>query len=133
MTGSNEMLCLFHAQIDERDDTINIDVPEHEVRFGELEVGEYYRIAVYHKEAPRPSQNRSPDRSPRDGQSPPVEVGETVEVEIEDVGEQGDGIARIGPGYIVFVPETEIADRVTVEITEVKQNFAFASVIEGPY
>jgi predicted RNA-binding protein with TRAM domain len=64
---------------------------------------------------------------------PPVEKGETVEVEVEDIGEQGDGIARIGPGYIVFVPGADIGDRITVEINQVRENFAFGEVVEGPY
>ena len=131
MTESHDMLCLFHAQLDEHDDdAFRIDIPEREVTVGELEPGETYRIGVYRVER---TSTRSPSRSRREAQEPPVEVGETVEVEIEDVGDQGDGLARIGPGFIVFVPETEIADRVTVEITEVKQNFAFADVVDGPY
>ena len=61
----------------------------------------------------------------------PVGAGDRIEVDVVDVGDQGDGIARIGPGYVVFVPETTVGDRVTVEITEARDNFAFGTVREG--
>lgn len=60
---------------------------------------------------------------------PPVEEGETLDVEVEDLGDKGDGIARIGPGYVVFIPDTDVGDRVTVEITQARENFAFAEVV----
>jgi len=34
---------------------------------------------------------------------PPVEAGETRTVEIEDVGDQGDGITRVERGFVVIV------------------------------
>ena len=55
---------------------------------------------------------------------PPVEPGEIRYVEIEDIGKQGDGIARVERGYVIIVPGTEIGERVKIEVTEVKSNFA---------
>ena len=85
-------------------------------------MGNSYRIGIIETEASRTTAH-TPDT--------PVSEGEHVVVDIEDIGTQGDGIARIGPGYIVFVPDTEIGDRVTVQIGEVKSNFAFAEVVDA--
>ncbi|WP_328766624.1 TRAM domain-containing protein [Haloarcula nitratireducens] len=63
-------------------------------------------------------------------QGPPVEEGETRRVEIEDIGEQGDGVARVERGYVVIVPDTELGERVAVEIQTVTENVAFAEVTE---
>jgi predicted RNA-binding protein with TRAM domain len=59
-----------------------------------------------------------------------VDEGETREVEIEDIGEQGDGITRVERGFVVIVPDTEQGERATVEITDVRENVAFAEVVE---
>lgn len=59
----------------------------------------------------------------------PISVGEVLEVEIEGVGEEGDGIAKLD-GYTVFVPDTEVGDRVTVEVTDIKARFGFAELVE---
>jgi predicted RNA-binding protein with TRAM domain len=61
---------------------------------------------------------------------PPVEEGETREVEIEDLGEQGDGITRVERGFVVIVPDTKESERVNIEITDVRQNVAFAEIVE---
>ena len=61
---------------------------------------------------------------------PPVDEGEVREVEIESIGDQGDGIARVERGFVVIVPETEEGDRVTVEVTNVRENVAFAEVVD---
>jgi predicted RNA-binding protein with TRAM domain len=44
--------------------------------------------------------------------------------------EQGDGIARVERGYVIIVPDTELNDRVTVKITEVRENLAFGEVVQ---
>ena len=138
------LLTVFSAEIERRNGRPIVELPERELRVGELEVGESYRIAVLPQPETKtnstrpPSSSRPPaERSHRsrgrrqEATEPPVEEGERCEVEIEDVGEQGDGIARVGPGYVVFVPDTAIGDRVTVEITQAQDNFAFAEVVEG--
>ena len=61
-------------------------------------------------------------------QSPPVESGDTREVTIESLGDQGDGIAKIDRGYVVIVPGTRPDDEVTVEIENARENVAFARV-----
>jgi predicted RNA-binding protein with TRAM domain len=50
-------------------------------------------------------------------------------VTIETLGDKGDGIAKIERGYVIIVPDAELGDEVTVEITSVRDNVSFASVI----
>lgn len=131
----DDVLALYSAELERTGGRPTISVPERELDVGDLDVGERYRIAVIPaRETTSDAEDatdrsRSPRRNAPSGQ-PPVEEGEVREVEIEDVGDQGDGIARIGPGYVVFVPETTVGDRVTVEITEARENFAFGSVVQ---
>ncbi len=67
------------------------------------------------------------------GLSLSVEEGEIRYVEIEDIGKQGDGIARVERGYVIIVPGAEMGERVKVEISEVKSNFAVGEVIEEEF
>lgn len=134
MALPDDTICLFHASVEDEGGTYRLEVPAREVDLGGVEAGRSYRVALL----PSVARTGSAEGAARGGggsggRGPPVEEGETVEVEIEDIGEQGDGIARIGPGYIVFVSETDVGDRVTVEVTQVRENFAFGEVIEGPY
>ena len=59
----------------------------------------------------------------------PVREGDELEVEIVDVGSEGDGIASVD-GYRLFVPDTELGDVVDVRIDDVKPNFGFAEPLE---
>ena len=60
---------------------------------------------------------------------PPVSVGDIRTVKIEAVGSGGDGIAKIS-GYVVFVPNTNVNDEVTIRITKVLRKYAFAEKVE---
>ena len=62
------------------------------------------------------------------GVSPPVEEGETYEVKIEDIGKEGDGVAKIDD-FVIFVPETDVGDEVEIEITRVLRTLAFGEVV----
>lgn len=84
---------------------------------------------------PDDGRNAEPDDEPkqtpnRDASGPPVTEGEIREVDIDDIGEQGDGITRVERGFVVIVPETEQGERVTIEITDVQPNVAFGEVKE---
>ena len=59
----------------------------------------------------------------------PVKVGETYEVNINAVGEKGDGIARV-KGFVLFVPGVKKGDYVKVRITKVLAKVGFAEVAE---
>ncbi|MDY6770049.1 MAG: TRAM domain-containing protein [Candidatus Nanohaloarchaea archaeon] len=64
-----------------------------------------------------------------DDDEKPVAEGETYEVEIEDLGSKGDGIARVD-NFVVFVPDTEVGERVEIEIDSVGRKFAFGEVVD---
>jgi len=53
----------------------------------------------------------------------PVAVGDEVDVTIESVGGQGDGIAKVS-GFVVFVKGAKKGDRVRIRITDVKRTYA---------
>ena len=99
---------------------------------GSLEGGRTYRVALLPSTADE-STALEADAEPRQEtgtQDPPVEEGETRTVEIEDLGDKGDGITRVERGFVVIVPDTEQGERVTVEVTDVRENVAFAEVTE---
>ena len=60
--------------------------------------------------------------------SPPVKVGDELDVAIEAVGEKGDGIAK-KDGFVWFVPNTKEGDNVKVRVTRVLRKVGFAEVI----
>jgi 23S rRNA (uridine2552-2'-O)-methyltransferase len=59
----------------------------------------------------------------------PVREGDRLEIDIEDVGSEGDGIGKV-EGYTLFVPGTEPGETVEIEVTDVKPRFGFAERIE---
>ena len=59
----------------------------------------------------------------------PVSEGDIVDVDVEDLGSKGDGIARV-EGFVVFVPGAEVDTTYEVEITSVGNKFAFAENVE---
>jgi len=63
------------------------------------------------------------------GVSPPVEEGETYEVKIEDIGKEGDGVAKIDD-FVIFVPDTDVGDEVEIKITRVLRTLAFGEVTD---
>jgi predicted RNA-binding protein with TRAM domain len=64
----------------------------------------------------------------RMGFSSPIDVGETYDVTIEDVGREGDGITRV-EGFVVFVPNTKKGDSVKIRVTKVSRRVGFAEVV----
>ena len=135
MEISDKLLCLFNAEVTETEDTYTVEVPRREIDTGSIEPGETYRVALVSREPVESdsggSRSRSGSRSgPPSEPQPPVEVGEMRYVEVEDIGKQGDGIARVERGYVIIVPGAEIGERVKVEVTEVKSNFAVGEIID---
>ncbi|MDZ7700985.1 MAG: 23S rRNA (uridine(2552)-2'-O)-methyltransferase [Halobacteriales archaeon] len=59
----------------------------------------------------------------------PVRAGDEVEVTVEAVGDEGDGIAKVD-GFTLFVPGTEAGDELTVRVTDVKPRFGFAERLD---
>ncbi|WP_128906761.1 TRAM domain-containing protein [Halorubrum amylolyticum] len=136
MEISESLLTLYSATVEQRDGKSSISVPTREIEKGNLEAGETYRVALL----PTPSSASTtteppepqPEASTESNQSPtpPVTAGDRREVEIENIGDQGDGIAKIDRGYVVIVPDTDVGDRVTVEIEDAQANVGFATVVD---
>ena len=59
----------------------------------------------------------------------PVRAGDELTVEIEDVGSEGDGIAKV-EGFTLFVDGATEGEAVRVRVTDVKPRFGFAERIE---
>ena len=139
MEISDKLLCLFSADVTIEDDKYVVEVPRREIETGSVEPGETYRVALISDDSDSSEQSESQSSSestssgaPSEPQ-PPVEEGEVRYVEVEDIGKQGDGIARVERGYVIIVPDAEIGERVKVEITEVKSNFAVGEIIEEDF
>ena len=129
MEISDQLQCLFSAKVEETEDSYTIEIPKQEVQLGTLTAGDTYRIAVLSREATEepPSDRTDTTESPAE---PPVSEGETRTVEIEDVGDQGDGLTRVERGFVVIVPETDVGERVRIEISDVRDTVAFGEVVE---
>lgn len=133
---SDKLLCLFSTDISTEDDRYLIEIPKQEIETGDVDPDTVYRVAIISRQNDDSDKTEGPSRNsisrPTEPQ-PPVEIGETRYVEIEDIGKQGDGIARVERGYVIIVPDAEVGERVKVEITEVKSNFAVGEVIEDTF
>jgi len=142
---SDELLCLFNAEVTVKDDEYVVEVPKSEIETGSVDPGDIYRVALIERHGDGGTSDGSTTTSSSSSSSsaastgtssepqPPVEAGEIRYVEIEDIGKQGDGIARVERGYVIIVPDAEIGERVKVEVTEVKSNFAVGEIIDEEY
>lgn len=74
----------------------------------------------------RSSGNRGGGRF--DSPTPPVKVGDELDVTIEAVGEKGDGIAKKN-GFVIFVPNTKEGQNARIRLTKVLRKVGFGEVI----
>jgi predicted RNA-binding protein with TRAM domain len=132
MIDTDRLLCLYSAEITREDGVATIEIPERELDVGALDEGATYRVGLFETgDTESPIQSKSNAADPNQARNePPVTEGEVIDVEIEDMGEEGDGIARVGPGYVIFVPDTTIGERVAIELTSVRENVAFGTVVD---
>ncbi|SDQ53372.1 TRAM domain-containing protein [Natronobacterium texcoconense] len=136
MEISEKLLCLFSTEVSAEEDRYVIEVPRQEVETGDIDPEEVYRVALISRDEATDTDGESASTQPQSAPSepqPPVDVGETRYVEIEDIGKQGDGIARVERGYVIIVPGADVGDRVKIEVTEVKSNFAVGEIIEETF
>lgn len=59
-----------------------------------------------------------------------VKKDDIVELTIDDIGAEGNGVGRIDGEYVVFVPKTVPGDKVRVKIKKKKKKFAESSLLE---
>ena len=130
MQISDNLLCLFNATIETSEDGLyHVTIPQREIEQGSLDPEAIYRIGVI-ASADDVVEHPPPGITGPQEPQPPVEVGEVRYVDIEDIGKQGDGIARVERGYVIIVPGAEMGDQVKIEISDVKSNFAVGEIID---
>lgn len=132
MEISDDLLCLFTSEIEDHGDSYTIEVPAYEVDLGTVESEETYRVALLSSDAGESTRSEQEQAQKRDTgtPTPPVTEGEIRELEIEDIGEQGDGIARVERGYVVIVADANKGDQVSARVTDVRENVAFAEIVD---
>ncbi|MEF8783715.1 MAG: TRAM domain-containing protein [Haloarculaceae archaeon] len=132
-----QLRCLYSATVEERADSYVVTVPTREVERGDIQPGEVLRVALLSAPTTGTTAESNTDREPHSSANrepavpePPVEEGDQRTVEIDSLGDQGDGITRVDQGFVVIVPETDPGERVIVEITDVQETVAFADVVK---
>lgn len=127
----NSLLSYFSANIKKQGDTYIIEVPEHEIDNGSLELDSQHKVAVFGSEEEQENQSVTPsEQELTSGMTPPVREGETRTVEIIDKGSEGDGITRINEGYVLIVPDGAVGETLEVEVVSVNPNFAIGEKIK---
>ena len=137
-----QLACLYTAELTETEDSYTFTVPATEVEEGSVTPGETIRVAVLADNDVGDGSD-SPDDTTEETAStarsetstasqpePPVSEDETRVVEIQDVGDQGDGITRVERGFVVIIPETDEGETVEIRIETVRPNVAFGTVID---
>lgn len=148
----SELQALFTGNIDKDTESgeYNLSIPEVEVEQGLLDTDEPYQIAVLnHGDDTQPDtstasspiqQHSSTDTSSpasnshrsqsRNGSEPPIEEGETLSnVTIESLGDEGDGVATVGDGFVLIVENVEVGDTVDVHVNTVMPTVAFGTPV----
>jgi len=72
---------------------------------------------------------RGPQQNPKTELELPVQVGQTVEVEITGLNHEGAGVGRI-EGYTLFVKGALAGERVRACVDHVKKSYGFATLVE---
>jgi predicted RNA-binding protein with TRAM domain len=122
---------LFTGRLERRGDRYVVTVPSHAVDAGDVTPGETYRVALLaQSETDEPASKEYGHAASERDDGPPVDEGEVREVTVESVGDKGDGIAKVEHGYVVIVPGARPGDSPTVRIDTVRQNVAFATVLD---
>ena len=58
----------------------------------------------------------------------PVKEGDIYDVEIEGIGDKGDGIAKV-QGYVIVIPNVKKGDHVKVKVNAVRGKVSFGEVV----
>ncbi|MFB6100276.1 MAG: TRAM domain-containing protein, partial [Candidatus Nanohalobium sp.] len=125
----------FDAQFEDDENSEEPDFEEEDDSFEEEESFEEETVEESQEESFEEEESGEEDSFEEDDSDDdqkfdkPVSEGEVVEVEIDDLGSKGDGIARV-EGFVVFVPGGEVGETYDVEITSVGNKFAFGEITE---
>ena len=132
---SDSVACRYTAQIQAENGRYLLEIPDAEVELGALLIDGAYRITIEHiadtEESTETASQTTNGQSANAETQAPVSEGEQLDVEIEDLGQQGDGIARVGPGYVLIVPGSDVGEHYTVEVQQITPSFGFAEIIES--
>ena len=60
-----------------------------------------------------------------------VNVDEIYDVEIEGIGDKGDGVAKIDGLAVIVQGSKKIGEQLQIKITNVRERFAFAEIVEN--
>lgn len=126
----DQLLCLFTSQVEQQDESYVLKLPNQEHDLSDIEKLGTYRVAILPHQAHAPATTTKASETTDHPPQPPVTEGERRMVEIESIGEQGDGIAKVERGYVLIIPDTDISETVQIEITDVKQSVGFANVLK---
>lgn len=134
---SDSLRTLFTGVVEERDGECVVVVPSSEIEQGAIVPGQPYRVGLIgevedveatSEDARGAKSHTQGGRSPSSDQ-PPVVEGETYQVEIESMGDQGDGVAYVD-GFVVMISDAEIGERVVARVETVMDSVAFADVVK---
>lgn len=132
MQLSDQLLCLFSARVEESEERYVVEIPRQEIDIGDIAADDVYRVAMLPLNESTQESLDEPISEAIDGpRDPPVQEGDVRQVTIEDIGDQGDGIARVERGFVIIVPEANEGEDVIVEITNVAENYAIGSIVES--
>lgn len=131
---------VFTGTVEEQMGEYVVRIPSSQIQHDAITPGHTYRIAISDVpssddgrgesvDAARPSSSGT-RHTGTSGRGPPVEEGDVLDVTIETVGDQGDGIAKVDRGFVIIVPGAQPGDEPTVRIETVHENMAFAEIIE---
>jgi predicted RNA-binding protein with TRAM domain len=125
VTIPDELRTLFTQTVERRGDRYVLEIPADVVTADTVTPGTVYRVALLADHPAAGSVTAPADQAV--SPSPPVTEGEHRIVTIDDLGEEGDGIAKVERGYVVIVPGGTPGETVPVEITRVTHTVAFAT------
>jgi predicted RNA-binding protein with TRAM domain len=126
----DDLRTLFTQTVECRGDRYVLEIPADAVTDDTITPETVYRVALLADHSAAGSATAPADQSV--SSSPPVTESEHRTVTIDDLGEEGDGIAKVDRGYVVIVPDGTPGETVPVEITHVTQTVAFATRLSEP-
>ena len=121
--------CKYTARLERDGDRYVVEIPNREIDLGSLSPGDVCQVTVDLLE--HGSEEDAAGGAPADEDGAPVTVGQRLTVEIDDVGQQDDGIARVGQGYVLIVPGSDVGDEVDVEVQHTNPTYGFAEILSG--